>query len=204
MSRPAVIQDETILAAARAVFLRHGYAAPSALIARQAGVSEGLLFKRFRTKHALFLAALQSEAGDSPWVDRLMQSVGSGDIRQNLEFVGRHLLRRQQVLLPRIMLIRSCGITFQHSRPRGTPPPPVEHMRRLATYFRAEIKRGRLVMKNPEAQAQAFVGALTHYAFCEHLFDYRSGPPTVYVREIVAALVAAATPSAPTPSRRAP
>ena len=204
MSRPVVIQDETILTAARAVFLRHGYAAPSALIARQAGVSEGLLFKRFRTKHALFLAALQSEAGDSPWGDRLMQSVGSGDIGQTLEFVGRHLLRRQQILLPRIMMIRSSGITLQHSRPRGVPPPPVEHMRQLTTYFRAEIKRGRLVMKNPEAQAQAFVGALTHYAFCEHLFDYRSGPPTVYVRDIVAALVTAATPKSPGRPKKAP
>jgi AcrR family transcriptional regulator len=204
MSRPALIQDETILAAARTVFLRHGYAAPSALIARQAGVSEGLLFKRFRTKHALFLAALQSESGDSPWVERLMLSVGSGNIRKNLEFAGRHLLRRHLLLLPRIMMIRSSGITFKNPSLHGTPPPPVEHMRRLAAYFRAEIKCGRLVMKKPDTQAQAFVGALAHYAFCQHIFGYRSGPPDVYVREIVNGLVNAATPTLPARSPKTP
>jgi AcrR family transcriptional regulator len=204
MSRPVVIRDETILAAARTVFLRHGYSAPSASIARQAGVSEGLLFKRFRTKHALFLAALQSEGGDAPWVDRLMQSVGTGDIRKNLEFTGRHLLRRLQILFPRTMMIRSSGITLHHSLPPGTPPPPVENMRRLAAYFRAEIKCGRLVMKHPDAQAQALIGALAHYAFCEHIFGYRSGPPDIYVREIVAGLVAAATPKSPGRPKKAP
>jgi len=201
MARPVTIREEVLLAAARAVFLRHGYAAPSALIARRAGVSEGLLFKRFRTKEALFLAALQSGAGDSVWVDRLMRSVGSGPIRQNLEFAGRYLLRRLLVLFPRIMLIRSSGVTLRQPGRRPDPPPPVEHVRRLTAYFRAEIQRGRLVMKNPEAQAQAFVGALAHYAFCAHLFNYRSGPPHLYIREIVNALVAAATPS---PSRKKP
>ena len=50
---------ETILAAARTVFARHGYhRAGTAEIARAAGCSEPMLYKHFPSKQALFAAVL--------------------------------------------------------------------------------------------------------------------------------------------------
>ena len=58
MGRPVHISKERILAAARSVFLEHGFSASTAKVAQAAGVSEGSIFKRFPTKEALFVAAM--------------------------------------------------------------------------------------------------------------------------------------------------
>ena len=58
MARPTVIRNEAILQAARDVFLERGILATSAEVAQRAGVSEGSLFKRFKTKADLFRAAM--------------------------------------------------------------------------------------------------------------------------------------------------
>ncbi len=58
MGRPTILSDEKILSAARRVFLERGIRATTAEVAREAGVAEGSLFKRWKTKHALFFAAL--------------------------------------------------------------------------------------------------------------------------------------------------
>ena len=50
MARPTVIRDEQILDAARIVFLERGVLATTAEVAQRAQVSEGSLFKRFKTK----------------------------------------------------------------------------------------------------------------------------------------------------------
>jgi len=76
MARPVTIQTERILEAARRVFMKHGYGASTAKIAKAAGVSEGSLFKHFQTKCNLFLAALEVKPGEQSWQDRLMASAG--------------------------------------------------------------------------------------------------------------------------------
>ena len=62
MARPVSINNESILEAAQKVFLKHGYKAGTKLIAREAGISEGSLFKHFKTKTDLFVAAMEAEA----------------------------------------------------------------------------------------------------------------------------------------------
>ena len=64
-------------------------------------------------------------------------------------------------------------------------------IRVLTRYFRAEIKAGRLEMTAPEMQAHAFIGSISHYVFCEQVFNYRSGPPAAYVRTAVETLLRA-------------
>lgn len=197
MARPISIQDHVILEAARKVFLRHGYKATSAQVAREAGVSEGSLFKHFRTKAQLFLSAMQQESPRMAWHDRLLMSVGTGSIRAMLELAGRQLLQRLQTIVPRIMMIRSSGITPPVDRRRIVEvPPPVYHARILAKYFRGEIARGRLAMADPESQAHAFIGSLSHYVFCETLFDCRPASAKDYVRAVVDTILRAAVPAA--------
>src|SRR5690242_5327599 len=58
MGRPQTISNDEMLAAARAVFLKHGVSGSTREIAERAGISEAALFKRFSTKAQLFLAAM--------------------------------------------------------------------------------------------------------------------------------------------------
>jgi len=58
MGRHKTISDEDVLAAARRVFLEKSHAASTREIAGEAGVSEAILYQRFKTKDALFFAAM--------------------------------------------------------------------------------------------------------------------------------------------------
>jgi AcrR family transcriptional regulator len=195
MPRPVVIRDNAILRAARDLFLRHGYGASTAAIARRAGVSEGSVFKRYRTKNGLFLAAMEVEGRENAWEGLLAGAAGRGDVRRTLEEAGRRLLRRLEILTPRIIAVRASGLTLPTGYRRRRRPPPVVHIETLARYFREETRLGRLRTASPQALAHVFVGALAHYAFCETVFRYRSAPPAVFVRQVVAAVLAAAAAS---------
>ena len=203
MSRPVLIQDEAILEAARKVFLAHGYKASTRQVAREAGVSEGSVFRRFRNKTDLFVAAMDAEISGQSWQALLAKSVGTGDLRQTLEAAGSQILEHMRTVLPRIMMIRSSGILLAGSHRCGASglPHPIRKLHALADYFRAEVKCGRLVMRNPEVHAQIFLGTVTHYAFQETMFGYRPVAPAVYVRTIVDMILRTTMP-ATTPLRR--
>jgi len=191
MARPVSIQPDVILEAARKVFMTHGYKASTALIAKAAGVSEGTLFKHYKSKCNLFLAAMDVEGNEQSWEDCLLGAAGKQDIRATLETAGAQLLSHLRLILPRLMMITSSGITIPKHHHPGQRPPPIEKMEALCKYFKLEIKAGRMAMKSPEIQAQAFLGALSHYAWCETLFDYKPASPDDYVRNVVDTIVKA-------------
>jgi AcrR family transcriptional regulator len=58
MGRPKLIADEKLLEIARRIFREQGHTASTQQVAKAAGISEAALFKRFKTKDALFFAAL--------------------------------------------------------------------------------------------------------------------------------------------------
>ena len=204
MSRPVQIRDDVILDAARRIFLKHGYGAGTRQVARAAGVSEGSLFKRFKNKDALFLSAMALETGRWPWQDRLMQSVGTGDLSRTLGAAGLQILREVQSTLPRFLMVRSSGLDYARSpcADRCRMPHPVQKIRALAEYFRAERKTGRLVMNDPDVHAQAFIGMLSQYVIHELLFGYRSTSPRAYVRNVVDMLLRATATAAARPRTR--
>lgn len=183
MARRVSIRNEAILDAARKVFLRSGFQATTARIAREAGISEGSIFKHFKTKSALFLAALRVESKVQAWETQLMQSVGAGDIRKTLETAGWQLLQQLQAIIPCIVMIRSSGITIAGGGHFSNQPPP--EIKILTAYFRAENKQGRLVVRTPEVLAHAFIGALSHYVFCDSIWGYRPAAPRLYIRVLV-------------------
>ncbi len=58
MTRRKTISDEELLAVARQVFREQGHTATTREVARQAGISEGVLYQRFGSKEQLFFAAM--------------------------------------------------------------------------------------------------------------------------------------------------
>src|SRR3954470_8049282 len=92
MARPVSIKDETIIAAARAVFLERGIQATTAEVAQRAGVSEGSVFKRFKSKVDLFRAAMSDRLTEPAWPRELLATVGKGDVRENLNVAGLQIV----------------------------------------------------------------------------------------------------------------
>ncbi|MEI6970753.1 MAG: TetR/AcrR family transcriptional regulator [bacterium] len=189
MSRPMTIRNEAILEAARKVFLKHGYQASTASVAREAGVSEGSVFKHFKSKCELFAAAMGAETRIEEYEDKLMQSAGTGEVRQNLKQAAGHLLKHLQTVLPRVIMLHTSGAPMVRPCRSETRPASVQHMRVVAAYFRKEMKLGRLLMDSPEMRAHLLVGALSHYVLSDLLFDYRSGSPSAYLRTLIEAVL---------------
>jgi AcrR family transcriptional regulator len=58
MGRNKQVSDEAVLEAAKAVFVKQGFGASTREVARRAGISEAVLYQRYKTKVALFFAAM--------------------------------------------------------------------------------------------------------------------------------------------------
>lgn len=58
MGRNKQVSDEAVLKAAREVFAHKGYGSSTREIARQAGISEAVVYQRYKTKLDLFFAAM--------------------------------------------------------------------------------------------------------------------------------------------------
>jgi AcrR family transcriptional regulator len=168
MARPVSIRDETIIAAAREVFLERGVQATTAEVAARAGVSEGSVFKRFKTKGELFSAAMADRLREPPCLVNLFARVGSGrTIEESLFDLGMELITFFRELIPLTMMTWSNpGLPSAISGPN---PPPVRGLKQLAGYFQAEMDRGRLRRYDAEILARTFIGSVHHFAFFELL-----------------------------------
>ena len=160
MARPKKYNDEELLKAAAEVFLEHGMAAGTALIAERAGVSEGVLFKRFKTKEALFEAALTLEMGSNEWRQDLIRSAGKNSPQSNLKRAILALFDKLHRFIPKLMVLEGQG--HRRPPPSGTQSPPLEDAAAISAYLKKESKIGRLRIANPELHAHEIVGAVVH------------------------------------------
>lgn len=160
MSRPRKYNDEEILQAAAEVFLEHGATAGTALIAKRAGVSEGVLFQRFKNKEALFEAALMQGTESDQWRETLLAGIGRGSPHANLKKAILALFDKLQKFIPRLMILEGRG----HHRPfpSGAKAPPLEDAQAISAYLEGEIEKGRLWIEQPELHAHEIVGAVVH------------------------------------------
>jgi len=202
MARPTVIRNEAILQAARDVFLERGILATSAEVAQRAGVSEGSLFKRFKTKADLFRAAMGLDVEHAPpGVAQLASRVGVGTVEQNLVEACLDAIGFVERIFPIAMMswsnpkVNDC-MPFAND----IEPPPLRLQRLLAEYLSAEQALGRVRPIEAKIVSRAILGAVNGYVFTELVSARRGLEPIdrdAYVREYVKILVAGMTPEAP-------
>ncbi|NUP08587.1 MAG: TetR/AcrR family transcriptional regulator [Polyangiaceae bacterium] len=170
MARPTVIRNEVILEAARAVFLERGILATSAEVAQRAGVSEGSIFKRFKTKGELFRAAMGVDLENVlPALQDLVSRAGTRTVEQNLVEAGIETVLFFERIMPIVMM------SWSNPKVPGCPhgysqdPAPLRAQRHVADYLALESRLGRIRTSAPDVIARAYLGALSHYVFSEML-----------------------------------
>jgi AcrR family transcriptional regulator len=192
MARPVSIKDETIIDAARQVFLERGIQATTAAVAERAGVSEGSVFKRFKSKGELFRVAMGDRIVEPPFLRTLAGRVGKGDVRENLCTFGVEMIAAFRELIPLMMMAWSNPAPNGLPAPLAVPnPPPVRVLKQLIGYFEAEMGAGRLRRHDPEVVARAFLGSLHTFVFFELLQRAEGELPLgaeTYVRGLVSLL----------------
>ncbi|NOK31635.1 helix-turn-helix transcriptional regulator [Corallococcus exercitus] len=205
MARPVTIQDDVLLKAARELFLERGVRATTAEIAARAQVSPGILFKRFKSKEALFRAAMGSQTVDAepPLPVDLDARVGKGRVEDTLVELGLGLAEKSQRFIPTLMMAWS---NRQTPGGEATSPSDLERasgraaarVEKIADYLAQEARLGRVRDGDFQVFAQTFVGALWHHAFLTVVGAGRKGsaPSREHVRRVVDTLWAGLAPPA--------
>ncbi len=183
MARPIKVSDSDILDAAREIFLARGLKATTAEVALRAGVSEGTIFNRFDTKDELFHAAMELELAEPSWLIDLCSNVNRGDLVENLVALGLHGIDYFHVAIP-MKVLQWSNRTAEF---KGAGPLP-RMVKKLASYFEAEMRHGRMRRHDPEIVARTFLGGIVTYSYMESVeagHDELPMPREMFVRGLV-------------------
>jgi AcrR family transcriptional regulator len=164
--RPPSIREEDILDAARDVFREEGHATTTAKIAERAGVSEGILFYRYKSKEALLAAVIHRETQPPESLREIVKTAGKRSIAKNLERIVETLLEavsRAHPFLEIALTSPSSGEIHQLLFAKAKKPPPQRTVELLAGYFEAEIRIGRARAIDTNSAARAIFGGCIDY-----------------------------------------
>jgi AcrR family transcriptional regulator len=174
MPRPVSIQDDVILRVAREIFLEKGLDATTSEIAVKAGVSHGIIFKRFKTKQGLFQSAMREDSNWGQTIPALLNSsVGRKDVETTLVELGTLFAGKFLLIIPMLMMswsnrqedLSPTEATAITGKERATRA--LQAVKTVAAYLQAENRLGRIRDTDFEVVAQAFIGALWHHAFLQ-------------------------------------
>jgi AcrR family transcriptional regulator len=163
MSRPRSITDDEILAAARAVFLDRGITATVGQVAARCRVGEATVFRRFPTKQALFLAAMDTSS-EPPWLHCIEERAGGADIRVTLTELANDILAITRPMIPAILMKMSNPALGDGGSPAARM---FRTVRGLTEFFEIEIAAGRIHARDPRVAARIWIGALQHFVLFE-------------------------------------
>ena len=211
--RPPSIDGEQLLKVAREVFLERGIRATTLEVAKRAGVSEGAVFHRFKSKEGLFSAAMDFDREEAP--RRLLRAVTELDgleLREALVKLSTTLLDVGRVALPIMMMSWSnpqfCGAMPSSDKKRAAFR---AFLKAFGAYLERKMDEGRLRRVDSEVLARALIGSLHHYCVTRVLLEETDEaviPEGMFVRGLIDLLLnGAATASerpAEDPRRRVP
>jgi AcrR family transcriptional regulator len=185
MGRKKLITDAVLLEVARRVFVESGFGASTKEIARQAGVSEGVIFQRFATKDDLFFAAMIPPVADLHKLLHHPRSKGRA-LLVKLTFATIEYWREAlPVLLP---LVAHPYFRFEEFD-RRHPDSPLSQLRRgLGEFFVEERRAGRIGPVNPGAAALLVWSIAQTVVFFERMGAHDGRMDPQIVRETVRAM----------------
>ncbi len=197
MGRRKVITDEQLLKFARKEFLKNGAFGSTKEIASQAGISEAALFKRYPTKAALFLQAMEPEEVDIEAVIRSFTEKTSPP--RVLTEIGLRILAYFRTLIPVVMhLTTNPSISMADVNAHFKGKPIDELIEALAAHMKDAALQGVIKAENPMATAGLFVSAIHSLAAFEMMEIHGGKNMDHAVRPFVEALWNGMAPDKPT------
>jgi AcrR family transcriptional regulator len=168
------------------VFLERGIRATTLEVAERAGVSEGVLFHRFKSKEGLFSAAMDFDREEAPRrVLKAIEELQGLEVREGMIRLATTLVEVGRVALPILMMSWSnpqpCAVPlFDKKRAKFG-----EILKALGGYFEQQMQNGKLRQMDPEVLARALLGAVHHFVMTRILLedgDSTAMPEGMFVR----------------------
>jgi AcrR family transcriptional regulator len=167
--RPPVISTERLLAVARGVFLELGIRATTSEVANRAGIAEGTIFHRFKSKEELFRAAMDFDPDRLlEMVEQLPRQADTATLRQTLIDFVHAFIELGRVAMPVMMMSWSnpeSQLCAERTSERATRYERV--LTALSGFFQGQIERARLRSADPEVLSRMLIGSLHHYCMTE-------------------------------------
>jgi AcrR family transcriptional regulator len=191
--RPPVISTERLLEVAREVFLELGIRATTSEVASRAGIAEGTIFHRFKSKEELFRSAMNFDPDAAlALVEQLLAGAGAGELRATLIEFAERFLELGRVAVPVMMMAWSNP---EHLCAERTSERTTRYHRMLGAlsrYLEAEMQGGRLRRAPPETMSRMLIGSLHHYCMIEHFMGGPSRSPShrQFAEQVVDVLLA--------------
>ena len=209
MARHPTIKDDSLLDAAREVFLERGVSATTAEVAARAGVSEGTLFKRFGTKSKLFECAMSAETDTAGLVERVAYGAKDKTAEAIFDELGLAVFMKFERIVP-IVLTHMAGATSHDKMPifgEGLPP-PLRLLAAVEGLFAALVEDKKLARIEVPVLARMFVGAIWQYVFLDYAIrrfanlDAHPMTPKSFLRSHTRLLLSGAAPKPPETTKR--
>jgi AcrR family transcriptional regulator len=167
-----VIDSARLLAVAREVFLERGIRATTLEVAERAGVSEGSLFNRFKSKEGLFAAAMNFDGAEARrLLQEALRDVEALEVHEGLMKLSTSLLEIGRVALPIMMMSwsnpKTSGETSFDKKRAGFSV----FLKALAAYLERKMDQGQLRHVDAEVLARTLIGSLHHYSVTRTLME---------------------------------
>jgi AcrR family transcriptional regulator len=200
MARPRRVSDEEILVAVRRAVTDEGPHVSLDVGAERLGVTSPALFRRFRSRNDLMIAALRPEE-KPPFIDFLDAGPDDRPIEAQLVEVLTRIGSFLAETLPCVSALRESGIRFEEIHESWQEPPPLRTARALAGWIERAQARGLVEVEDAQLAATTVLGALQAPIFFRHLAR-ESGPwdAEAFARALTQLLLEGLSPRA-TPTR---
>ncbi len=189
--RPPSIREEDLLDAARDVFREEGHAATTAAIARRAGVSEGILFYRYKSREALLAAVIHRETQPPEALHAFAKFAARRDLGENLEHLIEVVLESCFRVHPFLELAETSSMSGEIRRllfAQPETPPPQQIVERISACFEAEMRLGRVRRFDTIPLARAIFGGCVDFVRSRRLPNVTDSRES-FVRGFVDALL---------------
>ena len=172
MSRKRTISDEQILSTARGFFREHGLQTSTRKLALEIGISEAVLFQRFRSKENLIVAAFQPPIFNA---NRIVEAAGSGkDAKETLQKKAIAIFAELRRLLP-FYFPQFAHPEFDPEHAFHSRKSPFQSfLDALESHLKSERQAGQIRTESTHTTAYFIVSALHNAALLEMV----AGPST--------------------------
>lgn len=197
MARPRQISDEQIMATMRACALQQGVKVSLDVVAEKLGVTSPALLKRFGSREALVLRALQPPEPSS-WMAEFQQGPDQRPFEQQLAEHLERLWAYFSGVIPCVAALRESGVPREKIF-EGRHSAPIQGIR-VITRWLEQAKEARLIETDaPESVATALLGAVQSRAFMAHVSQVKhsSQSDQKYLKDVVTLFARALISSAP-------
>ena len=192
MVRPKKISDEELLEIARDCFLQTGPQVSTQEIADRSGLSQAALFKRFRTKEDLFLAAVASKnifSNVMTFLTWLSQHPEKGEFSPQLEEMLTRLWNILMELIPRVIALHNQRnfIHLEKVFKSLKRPPPVRVLEGITGFVKRAQENGQIPTDlDARVLAGNLMGAMQGRVFFKGILNLSdNSDDNVYIRQTV-------------------